>query len=272
MSVPVNLNFLHLRRGFMLAEVIIVLAISSIVLFAALGALIALVRGLQPPRVTLHGETLPIAPTFGSFPSAVRLHQTLTDRVATARAIYVFGGRHLSIPADDPAAQMPPLKAQALPSIADFSPGLPLDAKRFYDLYAAALGDAENKRSPEDFSVVVIGPNAGSLAITCCVQVRRTDISISDGAASTPFVVREVRLADIDGTSQRYVYAERSAQSRHVFIGAVHTWLRYKLNAVGEEGPTCVAFPDPWVYGGARGRTDDIPPFSRFSYFLAVSP
>lgn len=260
------------RRGFVLAEVIVVLVISALVVVALLAGLVALVRGLQPQSVKLAGEELPLAPTFGSFPSAVRLHQSLTSRVATARAVYVFGGTHLSIPANSAQAQMRPLKLQGLPAIADFTAGLPMDAKTFYDLYASALGDEETAATAEDFSVAVIGTNNGALAITCFAQVRRHDLSVSDGTAATPFMAREVMLWDIDDGPLRYVYAERPAQSSHVFIGAVHTWMRYRLNAVGEEGPACVVFPDPWVYGGARGQLDDIPAFSRFSYFFAVSP
>jgi hypothetical protein len=260
------------KRGFILAEVILVLVVSSLVTVALLAGLVALIRGLQPQRIRLQGEELPIAPTFGAFPSAVRLHQTLTDRVAAARAVYVFGGRHISIPTDAPPAQLQPLKIQALPKLEDLSPGLPTDARSFYDLYAPSLGEMETASSADDFTMAIIGPRNDALAVTCLVQVRRSDRSISDGVDTTPFVVREVRLWDADEGALRYVFAEKPAVSAKVFVGAVHTWMRYQINAVGEEGPTCVVFPDPWLYGGARGMADDIPPFSRFSYFVAVSP
>jgi hypothetical protein len=259
-------------RGFVLAEIIIVLAISSIVVLALLAGLIALIRGLQPQNVTLRGETLPIAPTFGAFPSAVRLHQAFADRMSTARAIYVFGGQHISIPSNAPAAAMRPLQAQSLPTISDFSPGLPMEAKSFYDSYGAALGDQEASSSSQDFSVAIVGPSGNALALTCLVQVRRTDLTVSDGSTATPFIVREVKLWDIETGAYRYVFAERPAQVAQLFVGAVHTWMRYRTNASGEEGPACVVFPDPWIYAGSRGRSDDVPPFSRFSYFLAVSP
>ena len=256
----------------MLAEVLVVLVLSAIVVGTLLAALIALVRGLQPPRVALLGEALPIAPSFGAFPSAVRLHQTLTDRVAAARAVYVLGGRHVSIPADSAPAQVRPLQAQALPAIPDFGPGLPLDAATFYDRYAAALGAQEPAGSADDFTIVVIGPHGATLAVTCLVQVRRTDTAVADGSERTDFIVREVRLWDVDDGTLRYAFAEKSLQANGLFVGAVHTWLRYQANAAREEGPACVVFPDPWVYGGGRGRADDLPPFSRFSYFFAVSP
>ncbi len=258
-------------RGFVLAEVIIVLVISSVVVVTLLAGMIALVRGLQPQSVKLAGESLPVAPTFGAFPSAVRLHQTLSDRVASARAVYVFGGRHLSLPADAPPAVMKPLKLQGLPPLPDCPLGLPMDAKSFYDLYAAALGDQESGSGQEDFTLAVIGPANGTLGVTCLVQVRRKDLSVSDGSAAVPFIVRDVRLWDIDSGMQRYAFAERSPAGASVFVGAVHTWMRYRLNTAGEEGPACVVFPDPWIYGGSRGQAGDIPPFSRFSYFLAVS-
>lgn len=261
-------------RGFILAEVIVVLIVSTVVVATLLAGLVALVRSLQPPSVVIAGEELPISPTFGAFPSAVRLHQTFSDDVAAARAVYVMGGRHMSIPVDAPPTAVGPLKTQSLPSIGDFSRGLPMDAKTFYDLYVGALGEQEAKPTPDDFTVLVIGMNAGALAVTCLVQVRRTDRAISDGTALTSYVVREVKLWDAQAAQvQRYAYAERPAQSAQVFIGAVHTWMRYQANSVvNEEGPACVVFPDPWVYGGSRGQADDIPAFSRFSYFLAVSP
>ena len=190
------------KGGFVLAEVVIVLVMSSIVVVALLAGLIALIRGLQPQRVTLSSEELPIAPTFGSFPSAVRLHHTLTNRAAAARAIYVFGGQHLSIPTEAAAAQVRPLKLQTLPVIADMTRGLPMDAKSFYDLYASELGDQETNTAAEDFSVAMVGMNGNSLAITCLVQVRRHDISVSDGTETIPFTVREVKLWDAEEGAQ----------------------------------------------------------------------
>lgn len=247
---------------------------SAIVIATLLAGLVALVRGMQPQTVMLAGESLPIAPTFGAFPAAVRLHQTFADAVSSARAVYVFGGRHLSIPADAPPVTLRPLKAQALPVIADFSAGLPMDAKSFYDAYAAALGEQDTTAAVDDFSVVVIGTVHDVPGVSCFVQVRRTDESVSDGTATTPYTIREVKLWDATtGQMLRYAFAERPQQAAKIFVGVVHTWMRYQLNAAeNEEGPACVVFPDPWVYGGSRGHPDDIPAFSRFSYFLAVSP
>lgn len=259
-------------RGFTLGEVMVVLVIASLVIAMLLSGLIALVRGLQPAAVKLGGETLPMAPTIGSFPSAVRLHQTFSDRVSSARAVYVLGGRHLSIPAGEPVTQQLPLKLRGLPTI-DLSAGLPMDARGFYERYTAALGEQADGGSADDFSVVVVGAESGALRVTCFVQSRRTTVSASDGEKMIPYVVREVCLWDVDGTTQRYAFAERPASSAAIFVGAVHTWLRYGGHgAVSEEGPACLIFPDPWVYAGSRGRSDDLPPFSRFSYFLAVSP
>jgi len=265
---------MHSGRGFVLIEVLIVLLISSVVVAAILGGLVALVRGLQPQDIVVNGEALPVAPTFGAFPSAVRLHEAFSNHVSAARATYVFGGRHLSIPANAPAAQLAPLKIQALPQIADFTAGLPMDAKSFYDTYADVLGDTEAAPNADDFSIIVIEPGDTGLTVGCLVQVRRTDVGISDGNARTDYTTREVKLWE-PGTAEplRYAYAERHGQTDPVFIGAVHTWMRFQLSpAQREEGPACVVFPDPWVYSGSRGQADDLPAFSRFSYFLAVSP
>lgn len=258
--------------GFALVEVIVVLVIASIITIALLSGLIALVRGLQPQRVTLSGETLAIAPTFGSFAAAIQLNQNFTERLSSARAVYVFGGLHLGIPPTAAAAQLRPLQQEGLPRIETFSRGLPLDAKGFYDAYAGALGLQEVDRSSQDFSIAVVGAHAGALAVTCFVQVRRRTAAVPDVEASPPYVVREVKLWDVDGSVQRYTFAERPSLSSAIFVGAVHTWLRFHADGTAEEGPACVALPDPWVYGGSRGGSDDIPPFSRFGYVLAVSP
>lgn len=267
------------RRGLVLGELLLVLVISSVVLVALLSALIALLRGLQPQSVAIGGENLPIAPTFGAFPSAVRLHQVFIDRLSAARAVYVFGGRHLSIPADAPEASLAPLKCTTLPSIAAFTAGLPLDAKTFYDSYASSLGELESLPAPDDFSVAIVGKvepaSAGAtstMAVTALVQSRVRPASISDGSTSTAYVIREVRMWDLESGEFRYAFAERPTQTAGIFNGAVHTWHRYQRGVVAEEGPAAVVFPDPWIYAGSRGRADEVPPFSRFSYFVAVSP
>jgi prepilin-type N-terminal cleavage/methylation domain-containing protein len=258
--------------GFTLLEVMISVTLLSVLLSGVLFGVIALIKALVPPRVQLNGEVLAVAPSYAPFPLAVRLHQTLTDRVGQARAVYVLGGRHLSLPATAPAASLRPLAVAALPSITDFTPGLPLDAKSFYDLYATQLGPVDGAASADDFTVIVVGPDNGALALTCMVQVKKTDVTLSDGTDSTQFVVRQVRLSELGQPEQSYAFAERPSQTAGIFVGAMHTWLRYQQNRAAEEGPTCVVFPDPWVYGGARGLADDIPPFSRFAYFFAVSP
>jgi hypothetical protein len=255
-----------------LGEVVLVLVVSSLVIATLLSGLVALMRGMQPRSVVVAGECLPIAPTFGSFPSAVRLHQALTDRVTTARAVYVFGGRHLSIPEESADARLQPLRRQALPVLENPAAGLATDAASFLQTHADELGEQESASSPDDYSLLVIGPAAGGLAATCFVQVRRKDVTTDDGGGPSHYVVREVKLWDIDSGAQRYAFAEPAAVSARLFVGAVHTWLRYQTNGAKEEGPACVVFPDPWLYSGAMGRPDDIPPFSRFSYFLPVSP
>lgn len=261
----------QLRRAYILAELIIAMILATLVTTALLAGLVALVHALQPPEFVVGGERLPIAPTFGAFPSAVRLHQSLTSHLADARAVYVFGGRHISLPAGAPPTSVLPLRSRALPAISDFSPGLPMDSKTFYDRYASKLGPFEANGDAEDFTVLVIGTHGSAIATTCLVQVRRHDATLSDGASAAPVVVHEVQLWD-DVGAQRYAFGERPDASRGVFVGAVHTWLRYNAGAAGaEEGPVCAIFPDPWIYGGRRQQPDDVPAFSRFSYLIPVS-
>ena len=260
------------NRGFTLFEMLIVLLGIGLVVGLVITGLVAVVRGLVPPQIVLKGETLSVAPAFAPFSPAVDLHQTLADRIGSARAVYVLGGRHLSLAADAQAAQQMPLAGNTLPVITDFAPGLPLDAKSFYDLYAAQLGPVNPNAHAEDFSVVVIGPQKGALAVTCFVQVTRATQTLTDGYETDNYVVREVQLLDVGGSTARYAFAERLERITGLFVGAVHSWHRYS-EATGqyEEGPASVVFPDPWLYAGARGNADDVPPFSRFIYFIPVS-
>ena len=259
-------------RGFTLIEMLVVLLGIGLVVGLVITGLVAVVRGLVPSQIVLNGETLSVAPAFAPFSPAVDLHQTLADRIGSARAVYVLGGRHLSLAAEARAAQQMPLAATTLPAIADFTPGLPLDAKSFYDLYAAQLGPVNSSAQAEDFSVLVVGPHNGVLAITCFVQVTRTTRTLSDGYETNNYVVREVKLLDIGGSTARYAFAEHPERITGLFVGAVHSWHRYS-EAAGqyEEGPASVVFPDTWLYAGARGNADDVPPFSRFVYFIPVS-
>lgn len=261
-------------HGFVLAEVILVLIISSVLIATLLAGLVALVRGMQPQAVSIAGETLPIAPTFGAFPSAMRLHQSFSDQVAAARAVYVFGGAHLSIPAEAAPAALTPLKLRSLPTLTDLSRGLPMDAKSFYDLYADVLGEGDGGVGSEDYTVICVGPVNGVLGLSCLVQVRTTTVRVTDGTAGTVFAKREVMLWTVEQPqAQRYAFLERASSGRRGFVGAVHTWVRYgDRGSIREEGPACVVFPDPWLYAGSRGQPDDLPAFSRFGYLLAVSP
>lgn len=256
--------------GFALGELIIVLMLGGIVTGGLLTGLIALINGLHPRSMVVAGEKIPVAPTFGAFPAAVRLHEAFTRELTNARAVYVFGGSHPSLPAGEAVADVGPLTAQALPVVTDFSAGLPLAAARFYERFGAALGGLVTGSPRETFSVLVVGERAGSLAITCLVQVGRSDLP-RDGAGG-PYVLRDVRLWTTEGM-QRYAFAERVGGGSP-FVGAVHTWLRHDPGAgTLEEGPACLVFPDPWLYGAATGAAgiESTPPFSRFSYFVPVS-
>ena len=259
-------------RGFTLLEMLVVLLGIGLVAGLVITGLVAVVRGLVPPQIVLKGETLSVAPAFAPFSPAVDLHQALADRIGGARAVFVLGGRHLSLTADARVAQQMPLATTTLPTITDFTLGLPLDAKSFYDLYAAQLGPVNPGAHAEDFSVVVVGPHNGVLAVTCLVQVTRMAQTLTDGYETENYVVREVTLLDVGGSTARYAFAERPERITGLFVGAVHSWYRYsEANGQYEEGPASAVFPDPWLYAGARGNADDLPPFSRFIYFIPIS-
>lgn len=256
--------------AFALGELIVVLMLAGIVTAALLAGLIALVNGLHPRALVVSGQPVPLAPTFAAFPAAVRLHEALTREFMQARAVYVFGGIHPSLPGTERAATVGPLAAQTLPSISDFSAGLPLATVEFYDRFSGELGSLATAPARDAYSVLVVGERAGTLAVTCLVQVARVDLPADE--AGGPYVLRDVKLWT-SGETQGYVFAERAAGGG-AFVGAVHTWLRHdSATGIFEEGPACVVFPDPWLYAAASGTSplDAAPPFSRFSYFVPVS-
>jgi len=259
--------------GFTLAEIAITLCLFGLVVGSVLMAWVVLLRAMTPAQIRLGGVDLPIAPSFAPVPSAVGLHANMARRVGEARAVYVFGGRHLSLPTDALAAQIKPLAFAALPEIQTFAV-LPKDSRSFYNAYTAQLGGQDISAGAEDFSVVVIGPHESRLAVTCAIQVRREQRSVSDGVLMRNYVVSKVSLWDITEGAKSYSFADYAERVQGIFFGAVHTWYRYSEADAGtyEEGPTSVVFPDPWLYAGARGRADDIAAFSRFTYQLSVSP
>ena len=263
---------MRVSKGFTLAEMLLVLMGVGLATGLLVSGFVSLARGLVPSQVMLNGEIVSVAPSFAPFSPAVELHRLFADHLGSARAVYVLGGRHLALPSDALAARQKPLSANALPVITDFASGLPLDAYRFYEIYANQLGTVNALAHDEDFSVVIVGPHNGALAVTCFVQVVRAFQSLSDGQETEDFVVREVRLWSIDNETARYVFAERPERITGIFVGAAHSWFRYnEADGQYEEGPTSVVFPDPWLYAGSRGNSDDVPAFSRFAYFIPIS-
>jgi hypothetical protein len=218
---------------------------------------------------------LAIAPSPAVFGEAVRLHGQLLQRLTAARAVYVFGGTHRGLPEGASRLGGKPLALSAIPTLDLSAPAaLTTDAWGFYQAHQAELGRMVESPNPEDFTVVLVGPWGGRLAVTAVVQVRT--VAVQAGTESEPewFTRREARLYDASGDAFGYVYVERPDVSRIAAVGASHFWHRYAEARVAEEGPVLAVFPDPSLYAGARGgaSSGEIPPFSRFAYVMAVNP
>lgn len=256
-----------------MVEVLIGVALLGVILLVGLKFYVS-VKGLLPERsVTVAGDTLRVAPSEAAFTEAIQLHSVLLERLNEAKAVYVFGGEHEGIPSSSSVASQLPLSASALPSLTNFTSGLPQDAHGFYQAYSGALGPVESSSTPSDFSVLLVGKRAGNLALISLVQVRSTEVAVSDGDRSESFVRRAVTLYDFGGTTWSYSYLERPSIASSITVGARHFWYRYFEGRVAEEGPTSVVFPDPWIFGGSRASASYEPPaFSQFTYLVEVSP
>jgi hypothetical protein len=256
--------------GFTVPEVIIGVALMGVFVFGSL-LIIGMTQRLTVPRtIAIESQNVPLAPSALCFADAVRLHGALMQRLVAAKAVYVFGGSHEAIAPTSTASAVRPLSIAGIPNISDFSSGLPLDGCTFYQRYKTTLGPMLTQSNPDDFTVVIIGPNAGGLSVTALAQIRRVDRTITDGAASDQYVQRSVTLYDLNGESWSYGFLERTAITAAVKVGARHFWYRYDDGRVGEEGPVVAVFPDPWIQAGVVGGAGvETPPFSRFSYVLS---
>lgn len=263
----------HNCAGFTLPEVIIGVALLSVFMFMCIGLVRAAKRLLPGVALSVEGEVLPIAPSPSAFASAVKLHGALIERLTEARAVYVFGGSHEGLPSTASRQAGAPLETSSLPTIAAFSAGLPLDAYAFQQAYASQLGPFVKTGAAADFSVVLIGPWNNQLAITALIQVRERPIAGEESSSPQSWMRRETVMYDISGDTWTCAFLEKTATMLSASVGARHFWYRYEEGLVAEEGPVMAVFPDPWLYGGTRGvANDEPPPFSRFTYFLSVSP
>lgn len=268
--------------AFTLPELIVGVLVSGSTLAFGVGIVLAAQRSLPGRYVEIHGVNLAIAPSPGVFADAVRLHGQLMERVNSARAVYVFGGDHVGLPAAAAPRNGGALQLSTLPRLNLSQPGaLPSDAWGFYQKHRSALGPTEASPQPEDFSAIVIGAIAGQLDVTALVQVRSEEAIVGTGPDEEHFIRREVRLWDAGVGVLEYRFVERRGTAALAEVGAQHFWYRYsEPAAVAEEGATLAVFPDPWLYGGsssgdvvtAGGVSAELPPFSRFSYFLGVDP
>ena len=258
--------------GMVLGELVIAMLLLGVVGGLVLATWLGAVRRDVPARISVGGRTLPVAPTYAAFPAAVRLHATLGRHLATARCVYVFGGRHAGLESAAPPSLRRPLALARLPELV-LDAGLPGDAASFYAAYASQLGPERTSATADDFTVLALGPRNGVLAPLCLVQVTSETATVASpsGGAAT-FLVRNVRLWDAEGSGESYAFAEPAGR-RSGFVGAVHTWFRFNpADALGEEGPALGCFPDPWLWSGSRGEPGEAGAFSRFGYLLSPNP
>lgn len=261
-------------QGYTVAEIIVVVGLLGLIALLAIGTIIA-AKQLTPGRALQVGaETLALAPSPSAFADAVRLQSVFSDRISGATAIYVFGGSHQGLPAGASRLGDAPLSRRSLPEIAGFPKGLPLDAHDFYTVYEAKLGIKEDVSGPADFTVLTVGPVDGQLAVTSMLQVRGANIPVLDGGSERIYARREAELYDISGEKLAYAFLENGELANLDAVGARHFWLRYSEGRVAEEAPALVVLPDPSLYAGEPAAVKSAPTsaFSRFTYFLAVSP
>lgn len=259
--------------GFTLAEAIVGIALLGMFLMLCIGLIRAGKRLLPGSALAIGGEVLPVAPSPAAFAESVKLHSVLIERLTTARAVYVLGGSHQGLPGGASRLNAAPLATTSLPAIETFRAGLPVDAYAFQQAYASQLGPMATAGSPADFTVVIVGPSSGRLAITTLVQVRERRVSGEDQSLPNEWMRRETQLYDISGDTWKCSFLEKASQASSAGVGARHFWYRYEEGKVAEEGPVVAVFPDPWLYAGTRGADHDVPPpVSRFTYFLSVNP
>lgn len=255
--------------GFTLPEIIVGIVLLGAFMLMCVGLVQAAQRLLPGRAITLDGVVIPLAPSPAAFADSVKLHSVLLEWLNHARAVYVLGGSHQGLPTGASRAAAAPLALSRLPTIPRFDAGLPLDAFAFYQTYATQLGLPASSYSPRDFTVMVVGPWNGQLVLTVLVQVKEREVVLDD---QTRWVRRETKLYDVSGETWSCAFLEKASAASSVNVGARHYWYRYFEDRVAEEGPVMAVFPDPCVYAGSRGRTDEPPPFSRFTYVLAVNP
>ena len=272
-------------RGFTLFEALIALVLSTVVIGGTLLFFTAIARASIPREV----NGLKVAPSLGVLRDAIFVNQTFAQRVGESKAVYVFGGLHRGIAAVSVEANVRPLDRVDLPVITNFTAGLPTSAYAFYQAYQAQLGaQAADPVNTADYTVLVIGPSpapSGALAVTCMLQVRRTEFD-GDGETWSKY---ETVLTDTGSSSYQFAIPLTNDPPGGRSVGALHTWHRYQSGVVAEEGPTVVALPDPHLLSGRSGvkilsydsqgqqRTDDEGnpvgeaeslPVSRFLYSL----
>lgn len=261
------------HSGFSLAELVIALLVTGFLGTAGLSLVHTAQRALIPARFDWKGERLAIAPALAVLPEALAVHEALGNAANQARAVYVLGGLHPTLPPQARAAQQQPLMLGKLPTIENFHAGLPLDARHFHEAYKAQLGPANETAHQDDFSVIMVGSVRGSLGITLFAQVRRHAIPPGDGVGIGGVDrVREVCVWTATGDTLRYAFAERADRAGTLFNGAIHSWYRYhEGSSQFEEGPVSAAFPDPWAAAVQSDREGAPMPFSRFIHFWPIS-
>jgi prepilin-type N-terminal cleavage/methylation domain-containing protein len=255
------------RKGFTLPEIVIGILVGGLVLFLGITIVLTAKRVLPGRSISVGTEVLPLAPSSSAFADAVRLHGVLLEKLQRAKATYVFGGSHVGLPALASRRLGAPLQLQSLPSLR-LSNGLGLasDAYGFYLQHQAELGPFLSQADPEDFTVLIIGPENGLLSATALLQVRSRRVATGNTAAEQ-YRRREAVLWEQGGGRWAYSYLERESTAASTMVGARHYWYRYSEGITAVEGPTLAVFPDPWLHAAERTATSPAS-FSRFVYLL----
>jgi len=205
--------------------------------------------------------------TRGVESDAVIFHAALSQLVARATAAYVFGAENVGVPlASGPSLSMGPLTTATWTGFE--TSNTQRTPREFLTAYGSLLGATGAYVSPDNFSLVVIGPivsgpRKGHIAVTGIAQVMTLPASIgSKGEIPSGGSLLWSRLWTQEGYFEyAWVVSGRAAGVQTWKPKASQYWLRVDdARRIYEPGPALCWFPDPVP----AGETDA--GISRFSY------
>ena len=265
------------RSGFTLLEMLLCLVVVIPLVYGAALLALAVVRASSDERVSVT-FTLPAdatatkksvyrGATRGVESDAVIFHAALSQLVARATATYVFGAENVGVPpASRTSLSMGPLTTASW--IGFETSNSQRTPREFLADYGTLLGGAGAYVSPDNFSLVVVGPmmsgpRKGHIAVTGIAQVNTLPASISSkGENVFGGTLLWARLWTQEGYFEyAWVLSGQVANTQAWKPKASQFWLRVDdTRRIYETGPALCWFPDPIPAGETAAG------ISRFSY------